>query len=331
MKKIITKTERTYFVYDISNKLVGVWKSPREVMSDLHLSGSNLLYKSINSKCYISNNINEKIQYRIELDKKKVKTTIEVADKRKDKPYSEYFKSFREYVEKLPDDAKEVKYIPGISGLYLTPDGKIFGTDINGIFIMEPYLNKCESKHNHNKHGYYRFHYQKKMFRLHNVLARLFVPGYEDGLVVDHINGISTDNRLENLQWITLSDNSKKFHSEEKTPEDEARHREAVRKAQLERWSKIPPEERGKYSNLSEHNGNHREPKQRRELTPEEKAEARMKKSMAAKARWEALPEAEKERRRKLGKENAKKYWDSLSEDEKERIREYGRNAHNSK
>jgi hypothetical protein len=43
----------------------------------------------------------------------------------------------------------------------------------------------------------------------HRLIARAFVPGYEPHLSVNHINGNKLDNRPENLEWLTVSDNSK--------------------------------------------------------------------------------------------------------------------------
>lgn len=47
-----------------------------------------------------------------------------------------------------------------------------------------------------------------KMF-VHRLIAMCFVNGYKPNLTVNHINGIKTDNRPENLEWVTLSENSK--------------------------------------------------------------------------------------------------------------------------
>jgi len=44
----------------------------------------------------------------------------------------------------------------------------------------------------------------------HRLVARAFVAGYAPHLSVNHINGIKTDNRASNLEWVTLSENTAK-------------------------------------------------------------------------------------------------------------------------
>lgn len=63
-------------------------------------------------------------------------------------------------------------------------------------------------------HGYRTtsIHINKKRVRLltHRLVARAFVAGYAPHLSVNHINGNKLDNRAENLEWVTLSENTSK-------------------------------------------------------------------------------------------------------------------------
>ncbi len=64
--------------------------------------------------------------------------------------------------------------------------------------------------------GYKGIRIGGKIYKVHRLVAETYLPNPENKLEIDHINRNPSDNRVENLRWVTRTENNRNTRSNDK-------------------------------------------------------------------------------------------------------------------
>lgn len=104
-----------------------------------------------------------------------------------------------------------MKPISGFEHYLINKNGDVYST-----IAFNPkigfYKRMLKLKPKLTKHGYFVVTLQnnkiKKQKFIHRLIAENFIENKDDKPMVNHVNGIKIDNRIENLEWVTASENT---------------------------------------------------------------------------------------------------------------------------
>lgn len=179
--------------YSLSDKLIATYKTVSYAAKSTDYTTSPLSENEILDACRSKRKTAGKWKWKLMNSQSSIKTDVRGPS-----------------IEDLLENPKYAAFIPDASNYIATADGRIYGL-----------RNKKFLRQHLNKNGYYcvgvRFDNENKMKTklVHRLIVMTFLSNPKVRPVVNHINHNKTDNNLNNLEWVTYSENTLayyKFH-----------------------------------------------------------------------------------------------------------------------
>lgn len=120
----------------------------------------------------------------------------------------------QEFLESITQEGEEWRDVIGYEGLYMVSNmGRIMFLHrivSNGKSVREISPKLCKLTINTDGYAIVHIHVNNKVSRklVHRVVADAFIPNPDKKSEIDHINTLRDDNKVDNLRWVTSSENS---------------------------------------------------------------------------------------------------------------------------
>ena len=107
----------------------------------------------------------------------------------------------------------QIKEIEGYNGYFIDTDGNVWTTKkFKGkVGLTKLTLSKKKTGYLYANIYWGNANNERSSLRVNRIVYQTFISCIPEGFVIDHINNIKNDNRLENLQMLSVKENTQKY------------------------------------------------------------------------------------------------------------------------
>ena len=129
-------------------------------------------------------------------------------------------KKLEAFVSQYSLSKEEWREVAGTNGrYYVSNKGRVLSLCRTKAKVLKPYLRGGKA----GSIGYQTVYICGKNKRVHRLVAIAFIGNPPDGCIVHHKDGNKQNNVLENLAYITYSENAKEYYKSKRAKAEEAK------------------------------------------------------------------------------------------------------------